>query len=274
MKYKRQKKQLLNLLSNVSNLDHNLAELGCFIAGGAITSIFTGKEVNDLDVYFRNKETLVAFIEMVFNTHKDNKPCNLGFLGSSDQTVNLNSYELRYVGHTKKSIILVDSSGQEVQLIINRFYDSPQDIFDSFDFHLNMGCFDFKEDKFVLSDNFLTDNASRTMTVNPNTSFPIISQLRIAKYLERGYTISRKEFITLACAVTQLNFTSWEDVKEAIGGLYGYCVDDIFDETVEFTMNVLFEQLVELEANDQRFTGLDRFPDEKGLIEFVEKLHE
>ena len=32
-----------------------LADQGCMIAGGALTSVFTNKPVNDIDVYFPNK---------------------------------------------------------------------------------------------------------------------------------------------------------------------------------------------------------------------------
>lgn len=37
----------------------------CFIAGGAITSVCTNKEVNDYDIYFSNKEGLVKLIQWV-----------------------------------------------------------------------------------------------------------------------------------------------------------------------------------------------------------------
>ncbi len=273
MLYPKQKKQLTNILKEVDELEHNLAELGCFICGGAITSIFTGKEVNDLDVYFRCRESLNTFIEIVFDSHIESKPCLPVFANVNPEPINLNSFGLRYVGHTKKSIILVTQSGQEVQLIINKFYDSPQDIFDTYDFHLNMGCYDCKEENFVLSNNFLLDNASRHITVNPRTSYPIISQLRLAKYQERGYTINRKDFLMLACAVAQLELHSWEDVKESIGGLYGYNVDDIFNEDKDFTFEELFDQLEKLEPNDTRFTGLEYVACEKKLIEHINGLH-
>ena len=36
------------------------------IAGGAITSIFTDKEINDLDVYFRTFEDMEVFIRNAY----------------------------------------------------------------------------------------------------------------------------------------------------------------------------------------------------------------
>lgn len=268
--YKSQEKRLLAHFED-DNLVDVLSEHGCYVAGGAITSIFTNREVNDLDVYFRSVESLIAFVENMFG--EMNKPKRVNGMFSRISTAELEPFSLIYRGHTNKSILCRTPSGQEVQLIHDRFYETPEDIFNNFDFHLNMGCYDIKEGVFVLSDHFLIDNSARVMTVNPNTAFPIISQLRIDKYKQRGYTINRKEFILLACAVSQLNFMSWSDVKDAVGGMYGYCIDDIFDETVEFSYTELFEQLIELESNDGRFVGLTTAYTCEELVKFIKVHH-
>ena len=39
------------LLSTMDIVSDTLAEAGAFIAGGAITSVFTNKEINDLDIF-------------------------------------------------------------------------------------------------------------------------------------------------------------------------------------------------------------------------------
>ena len=51
------------LLANISDeMITFLEDSNAILAGGAITSIFTGKEINDLDVYFRTWEDLGAFL--------------------------------------------------------------------------------------------------------------------------------------------------------------------------------------------------------------------
>ena len=60
-----------------------------------------------------------------------------------------------------------------------------------------MGAFDCGKGEFVFHDDFFKDIAQRRLCVNPSTSFPIISLLRIDKYKQRGYQISRKDFINL-----------------------------------------------------------------------------
>lgn len=262
-KYKTQEKKLLSLIDE--DLVDVFAELGCYIAGGSVTSVFTNKEVKDLDVYFRDVESLLLLIENMFGER--NKP-KKGF-----SVLELQPFQLKYSGHTNKSILCNTQDGQEVQLIHDRFYEAPEDIFANFDFHINMGCYDCKEGLFVLSDKFLTDNASRVITINPYTAFPIISQLRIDKYKQRGYSINRKEFILLSCAVSKLHFESWEDVEKSVGGMYGYCVDDIFDGNKEFSYEELFTQLIELENDDGRFTGLECFYTCDELLKFIKTCH-
>ena len=39
-----------------------LKKYDCIIAGGSILSIFNNTEINDIDIYFRNKEDLASFL--------------------------------------------------------------------------------------------------------------------------------------------------------------------------------------------------------------------
>lgn len=285
-KYSRQKKQLLSLVNKTEGLEALFKELGCFVAGGAVTSVFTNKEVNDLDIYFRDQESLIKFIKMAFGDTPC-VPCTpvsvaplappslINFKQDvSPSSVELDTFALRYVGHTDKSVMFLDGSGMQVQAIHCGFYPTVEDIFKSFDFTINMGVYDFAQECFVLDEDFLTDNASRKLRVNEGTSFPIISQLRLAKYQQRGYSINRKEFIKLSLAVANLNLSSWEDVKNAIGGMYGYNIDDLFDEDKDFTMEEVFEQLEELECTLEGTTAKIPATDLEDLLEFIEEQHE
>lgn len=44
------------------NLYSTLKDYNCIIAGGMITSLFCNREINDVDVYFRNTKDLRDFI--------------------------------------------------------------------------------------------------------------------------------------------------------------------------------------------------------------------
>lgn len=57
---KSEKSRLKKLID--SNLYNLFKEFKCFLAGGAITSLFTGADINDLDIYFRSEKDLAKFI--------------------------------------------------------------------------------------------------------------------------------------------------------------------------------------------------------------------
>lgn len=88
-----------------------------FIAGGAITSIFTRKDVNDIDVYFRSEEDV----------------CNLVLEAYSSREEYISSYELILNNVTKRSLYF-QNENQDFQAMTFRYFKSANEIFDSFDF--------------------------------------------------------------------------------------------------------------------------------------------
>lgn len=230
-----EKKKLLAHIGN-PELINLLKKANCFIAGGTITSIFSGKEINDIDVYFKDYDSLNLVLRNLFNTDLE-----------EFETFDLSSFSLIYTNHTKKSILFT-KDGLNIQLIYFKFFNEAKDIFDTFDFTINMGVYDCAKDEFVFHDNFMKDIAQRRLSVNPNTSFPIISLLRIDKYKQRGYNISRKDFINLCLSVNRLEINTWENLADAIGGMYGYAYTDLFDTTKEFSIGESINQLLKLDV--------------------------
>tara|TARA_R100000541_G_C1897352_1_gene83931 strand:- start:4260 stop:5498 length:1239 start_codon:yes stop_codon:yes gene_type:complete len=270
-KHLRQAKQVENLTSDVSDLYSNLEQLGVYLAGGAITSVFTNKEVNDLDLYFRDIDSLKVFILSAFGVLEDSVYLNDERF---ENVVDLDSHALICNGYTKKSIMFqTKATAQQIQLIHCGFFEKPEDIFDTFDYTINMGVYDYKEKMFVLHEDFLTDNSCRKLTVNPKTAFPIISQLRIDKYKQRGYSINRKEFLKLSLAVANLNLSSWKETKEAMGGMYGYTMEELFDEEKEFSFEELFSQIEDLEYKLSNHKPFEAVYDYETLIEHINDLH-
>lgn len=190
MKYE---KQLNKLLPHIP-IDNTK---GVFIAGGALTSIFTNSEINDVDMYFKDKETAETVLE-------DLVDCG---------------YFIKFVSN--KAITLVNGDKTKVQIIYYKYFNSVQDIFDDFDFSVNMVAFDGDSREIVTSGNFLTSLACRTIEFNPKTPYPIISAYRTKKYQEKGYTLETKSFVKLGLAISKLNITTWEELEDQIGGIYG-----------------------------------------------------
>ena len=112
-----------------------------------------------------------------------------------------------------------------------------------------MAAYDCASGELTLHDNFLKHLARRSLVVNTDTAYPLISLLRCDKYKERGYNISTKEQMSLMFAVANMEINSWEDAKDHIGGMYGFDVEDLFDEDEEFSLDKVIGQLKSIEKD-------------------------
>lgn len=254
MNYSIEKAKLKKHISN-EEIVLLLKTAGCFVAGGAITSLFSGKEINDVDVYFRDFDSLNLVLRALFNIDEE------------DTDLEPQNFSLVYTHHTNKSILFTKDD-LNIQLIYFKFFKSAQEIFDTFDFTINMGVYDCAEDKFIFDDNFLKDLAQRRLIVNPDTAYPIISLLRIDKYKQKGYNISRKDFVILALAVSRLDIKNWDDMADAIGGMYGYNYTDLFDVNKEFSISEAIAQLMTLESNIESVVKKDGM----GYYQLIEEI--
>jgi hypothetical protein len=236
-----------------------LQDCEAFLAGGALTSLFTNKDVNDLDVYFPNEKAFTLFIRHLYGKYTENN-----FFRHYRQDGILSASNCRVNFYTKKAIMCWQGGGVEhLQLICARWYTSATDIFNTFDFTINMAAFNFKDETLEMHEDFLKHNSQRYLYVNTETSYPIVSALRVKKYENRGYKIPKAQFLKLMFAVNQKDYQSWEDAKEEVGGLYGVPVEHIFDTTQEFSLPEMFIQLdkaenvLEINSNHVQSYGLN-----------------
>lgn len=222
------------------NLGNDAVELfkstNAIIAGGAITSIFSGSEINDYDIYFRTKKDIITFIRNAFCNEGDENDENEVYPLSEEDFLDIGMYEFVCVNQTSRSITFTHN-GLNIQLIHFDYYNTAYDIFENYDFHINMGAYDFKLNQFVLHDDFLTSIAGRRLTFNTGTRYPIMSMLRISKYLDRGYNISKKEMFKVGLAIANLNIDSWDTLEDQLSGFYGIDVSNMFDRTQPFSID-------------------------------------
>lgn len=180
---------------------------GCYVAGGAITSLYTNKPIADLDIYPKSHEALEGAIRWAFedsgmwNTDASSRALTFG---TREQT--------------------------QVQIMHFDVFPSPKSIFDAFDFTCCMGAFDLDTEKFTLDKRFLEHCSQRFLSFNPGTRFPYASAWRVRKYEEKGFTIGKMEFHKILMACAQRPITSWDDLREQIGGVYGEAFDIPTDE--------------------------------------------
>lgn len=231
MQYKNEIKKLKQLVS--STTWDILEQSDAIIAGGSITSLFCNREVNDVDLYFRTQEQFEIFIDLVFE----------------------GDFALIANNMTNRSILFKDKeTNQCVQAIIYKWFPEVVDIFKDYDFTCNMGAFQFsdgelREEGLVLHEEFLKHNSQRYLEFNEGTAYPLISALRVQKYTDKGYTISKPQYLKILLAVAKVGIDSWAKLKDHIGGMYGLNLDEVFPETEEFSLDLAMQTLQEIEAD-------------------------
>lgn len=227
-----EEKKLKSLLGGAVEL---FKKYNAFVAGGAITSIFTNNEINDIDVYVRNEDDLLGLIEELFDYCGD-----------------------KVLSSTKKSTLFAYEE-LLIQVIHFKCFETVEDIFDSFDFTSVMGAYDFKNDKFCFHDDFMKHNSQKIIKFNSNTAYPLISALRIQKYEGKGYKISKAEYLRIVMTCMKLDINSYEELQDHLGGMYGVNLDKLFDDIKDdpFDLQKAIDKLAEITLSDEYFEKPD-----------------
>lgn len=219
--YERQKAKLKELFHadadfNKGEILQELKKYKCWIAGGAILSIFTGEEVNDVDVFFRSKED-------VFNV------------------INARSGNWYF---TKWSATTSDIIRKPIQLVYKNTFSSVEEIFKTFDFSVCCAAYDCETEEFVFGDTFFEDVMSRTIHFNHHTNSAIMTLPRIAKYQERGYSFPKPELMKVGLTLTNYNLQSWDDVSNVLSGTYGSSFSNLADNMKENGVDFSFDEAI------------------------------
>ena len=213
----------------LGNLYDTFTDYECYLAGGAITSIFTNKDINDYDIFFKHKEDIVRFL----------------------------STESFGVNFKSDYAITISKDCKTIQLVYKHEYPTAQDVLNSFDFSVCMGCYDFTTEEFVLGDTFLEDLASKTIHFNPKTDSPIMSLIRAKKYMNKGYDIPVPEMFKLGFTISQQNVDSYDKFQSLLGGMYGEnynkFAEKLKKEGKPFDLNYVVSKLSEIDESDKEY---------------------
>ncbi|WP_313027848.1 hypothetical protein [Brucella sp.] len=205
---------------------------GAFVAGGAVTSVFTGTDINDVDLYFKSRR---AFERAIYDAYEEGLWC---------------------VAASKRAVTFTDQSNNIAQLMYFDFFPSAQSIFDAFDFTICMGAVDLDaganspDSGFTFHPDFLKHNSQRFLKFNAGTRYPLASATRVLKYQQRGYTIGKGDIMKVALAVRGVKIETWEDLKDQIGGAYGDKVV-LGNEDKPFTIEAAIEALTVDDAESE-----------------------
>lgn len=220
---------------------------GAFAAGGAVTSVFTNRGINDVDVYFKSRE---AFEFAVAQAYEEGWWC---------------------VSSSKRAVTFSDNGGVPVQFMHFDFFPTVQAIFDAFDFTVVMGALDFDTDEFSFHDDFLKHNSQRFLRFHPGTRYPLASATRVLKYQERGYTIGKGDILKIALASRKVKIETWEELKDQIGGAYGEKVV-LAGEDKEFSLDAAIAALTVDEEGKELFVANDNEAQPSNAIDLQRRL--
>lgn len=206
---------------------------GCWIAGGAILSVATKSDINDYDVYPKNKESFDALIHHLV-------------LDNDCFVVNLTDRALTLKSNTVKT---KNSERMIIQVMYSEhFFPTAESIFEKFDFTVCMAAFDCDKKEYVFHEKFFEDATSRTIRFNTNTLFPINSLLRIGKYKEKGFYAPKTEMLKIAMAIINKGMpNSWQELEKQIGGAYGNEIS-IKSEGIEFNYENVIQLLSDMDG--------------------------
>lgn len=176
-----------------------LEELGAFIGGGCFLSIIEGREIKDVDIFFRSEEDSERLISWF-----DGK---------------LLIEETLYNNPTAMMVKLVGLEAP-INIVKKRFFHSIQAMFDDFDFTCTMIGFDCESGEMRMGAGFGRSVAEKVLYFNHLNKYPLTSLKRVLKYQNRGYTIPDNEMELIGMAIADLKIKSGEDFVQQVGKMY------------------------------------------------------
>lgn len=201
-------------------------KLDAFLAGGAVTSIFANQNINDFDIFFRDKDSFERakryFSVLIKYDDSDTKEvCTTERATTYTRTTQRArvakmkqekygpSYDISYVNESAT-----------VQLVDPAFISgSPEEVFMGFDFTICMGAYLFKRGEFVFNRAFLRDVARREIVFNKDAVNLVSSLFRAHKYKSKGFTMSLGEEMKLAMALGSKKFKTFGDFVHSAGSV-------------------------------------------------------
>jgi hypothetical protein len=179
------------------------------ITGGAIVSLILDEKVNDFDVYFTNKETVLA----VCNYYKDLLgDAGLKIVEDDNGRIKLfiRSAGIRKIDAKGKKfypVVITDNAislTNDIQLII-RFYGPAEEIHKNYDFVHVKSYWKSSDGKLYLNPNSIEAILTKELRYI-GSLYPLASLFRLRKFLSRGWTITAGDIFKIAFQVSKLDF--------------------------------------------------------------------
>ena len=212
------------------------AEQNTIITGGCIASMLLGEEVNDYDMYFRDKETVkliaeyyakqVDKISFQLNTVEPaikvlEESERISLFIKSQGIIKFNSNDKKVfkpfcylpIFVTQNAITLSD----KVQLIV-RFYGEPEEIHSNYDFEHCKSWWDSKSKQLVIPGPSAEALLARELKYT-GSKYPLASIIRTRKFIKRGWSITAGEYVKMAIQLNSLDLLNINVLKDQLVGV-------------------------------------------------------
>lgn len=222
------------------------------VTGGCITSMLLNEEINDFDIYFKTKESLLSICQYYcqkFNQSNDRIAKvedhegrlkifiqSSGIAEDSDSIADQNEYSvddyLKAVNSADEipvqtieqkekykpvfmSTNAITLSGK-IQIVV-RFYGNPDEIHENYDF-VHATNYWTQDTKTVLKQEALEAIMNKDLHYI-GSKYPICSLVRTRKFIKRGWNINAGQFVKMAFQISQLDLTNLEVFEDQLVGV-------------------------------------------------------
>ena len=185
-----------------------LKDYEAFIAGGALTSVFSSTRINDFDVFFRTKASLDQALKMA---PRDDKTIE------TDSALSIISGAPDTVGHRVQLIKVVTGE--------------PDEVISKFDFTVCQAAMSVPGSIsiFYFDVDFFPHLAQRRLVFNTAAQFPVCSLYRAAKYIKRGFHFSGIDAIKLGLKIQALDISNYAELRRQLMGIDTLFLKDLTD---------------------------------------------
>ena len=221
----------------------NMVKENSIITGGAIASMLLGEEVNDFDIYFKNSETAFAVARYYIDRFQNDKfKTRIGELEDIGGGIRIPIKYDNFVPDpmeedVEKAARTAESAGaagstekkdyrpvfispncislsNKVQLIV-RFYGSPAEIHENYDF---IHCTNYWDGDLVLRPDAMEALLAREL-VYFGSKYPVCSLMRVRKFVQRGWKINAGQLVKMAWQIYELNLCDPSVLEDQLVGV-------------------------------------------------------
>lgn len=193
-----------------------------YIGGGAIASLVSDEEPNDLDFYFKTTDACYKVAMYFLAKMKAEYDCRVEKVENGlairvphgilrDERVEGKKYQPLVV--TANAISLSDG----IQIII-RFAGSTDEIAGNFDFLHTKGIYDYKENALIIPEDTLEAIQQKRLTYT-GSAYPLASMIRSRKFIKREWTINAGQYLKMALDLNKLDLSDPLVLKEQLIGV-------------------------------------------------------